>query len=96
MRCQVGVGVIDGQLRAGHDEEPVLLACPLGLALDRRDVLPEPVGRHAQVRPRVVGRVHVVGDAEDVKPVRAVEVDEGGEREAPVAPRRLRVELGQE
>jgi hypothetical protein len=43
--------------------------------LDLRDVLAEPVGRDAEPRPGVVGRVHVVGDAEDVELVPAVEVD---------------------
>jgi hypothetical protein len=37
----------------GHDEQPVPLARPLGLALDLRDVLAEPGGRDAEVRPRV-------------------------------------------
>jgi hypothetical protein len=40
------------------------------------------------------GGVHVVGDAEDVEPLLAVEVNEGGEREASVAPRRVGVEFG--
>jgi hypothetical protein len=72
---EVGVGVVDSQLGAGHHEQPVPLACPLGLAVDLRDVLAEPFGRDAEPRPWVVGRVHMVGDAEDVELMPAVEVD---------------------
>ena len=48
------------------------------------------------MRPVVVGRVHMVGDAEHVEPLLAVQVDHLRYRKSAVAPRRMRVELGKE
>src|SRR5262249_4429832 len=92
---EVWVDVVDSELGAGQHDEPVLFECPFGLALDRPEVLGKPGGWDTEVRPQIVGRVHVIGDAEDVELIRAVEVDEGSERAPPVAQRGVRVELGE-
>ena len=85
----VGVAVVESELDAGHQEQAVLLSRPPRLPVDRIEIAL--VCRLRQVRGS--RREHVVGDAEHVEAVAAVDIDELGQRERAVAPRRVRVEL---
>jgi hypothetical protein len=93
--------VVEGQLEARDDEEPVGPPGTRGLALDLGEI--ERVGRcldraEAQAfleSPRIVRAHNVIRDAEDVEVTSPVEVDELCDRELAVAPARMPVELAQ-
>jgi hypothetical protein len=77
------------ETEAGQDEEAVMLPRPLSFVRDRREILVEPVGRYAQMRPRIVMRVDVIGDAKNVESILSVDVNEWGGRQSRVAPGRM-------
>jgi hypothetical protein len=68
---EVWVRVVEGQLEARYQQQPVSRQCAGPFALDLCAVLVEPVFVDArssvQGRPRVVRAQHVVGDAENVE-----------------------------
>src|SRR5688572_19311485 len=98
MGRQVRVGMVVGELEAGDHDHPVERPRTLGLAVDCGHVL----GEHGLVEarglgaPRVVAPQDVIGDAEDVEPGAAVEVDELPEGQLAVAPSRVGVELAEQ
>ncbi len=98
MGGEARVGVVVGELEARHHEQSVLLARPRSLALELGEVGVEAVGGDAvrRVAAGLDGSADVVGDAEDVEPVRAVEIHERRHRQDAVAPGRVRVQLCQQ
>ena len=95
------VAVVVGELRPGNDEKVVLRAGAPRFLRDLREVGRQPRGREvaalaARGSPRVVAPDDVVGDTEDVEAMTAVEVDELADREQPIAPARVRVELAEQ
>ncbi len=86
------VGIVVRQLEPWEDEQPVRSQRALGLTVDLGEIVGMVLGRDP---PRVAVR-RVVGDAENVEALEPVEVDEPTDAEHPVAPGRVRVQLGQE
>ncbi len=101
---EIGVVVVERQLGAGDDKHAVAGIRPAGLALDVAHVCRPRLLRDAnrmalpfsRTPPGIARRQDVVGDAEDVEAVPAVEVDELPNRQLAVAPGRMRVELAEE
>ena len=83
--------VVVGELEAGDDEHPVERLGAPGLLADGREV-----GRVALLGDHLAAADHVVGDAEDVEPATAVQIDDLIEREEAVAPCRVGMELAEE
>ena len=101
VRGEVGVEVVVGQLEPGHEQQVVLALGPSRLRLDLGEVVaviarvnPSPRPRLGQ--PRVVAADDVIGDADHVEAAAAVEVDQLGHRQLPVAPAGVRVELAEQ
>ena len=86
--------VVVGQLEAGNHEEVVGVERARGLGFDRRQVLAVVAGVHVIVRRPACD--DVVGHAENVETGIPVEIDELGERQHPVAPGGVCVELAKE
>jgi hypothetical protein len=86
------VGVLDRQLDPWDDDEPVELPRALRLGVERVEVGDEGLGTYMQTVPT---RQDVVGDGEHVEARQPVEIHELGRSELPVAPGRVRVELGE-
>jgi len=97
---EIWVRIVVRQFQSRDEDEAVRRERARPLALDLRAVFVEPLFVDArasvQRRPRVVGAQHVVGDAEDVEPRAAVEVDYLRYRKLTVAPRGVSVELTEE
>ena len=91
----IGIRVVVGQLETQEDDEPVVPGGARGLGSHARRVgRPGPridCGRH-----RVVQANRMVGDAEHVEAVAPVEIDDLAERQLPVAPGRVRVQLAEQ
>src|SRR5689334_6865296 len=88
---EIWVRVVVRQFQSWDEDEAVRRERARPLALDLRAVVVEPLFVDArasvQRRPRVVAAQHVVGDAEDVEPRAAVEVDYLRYRKLTVTPR---------
>ncbi|MGH3083024.1 MAG: hypothetical protein ACRDNP_03010 [Gaiellaceae bacterium] len=82
------------QFETRDEQKVVLLAGPPRLSLDRREVVR--VSRGPESETLAVTPQQVVGDAKDVDAVPAIQVDELGHRQEPVAPRRVGVKLAEE
>src|SRR5262245_14092687 len=94
-----GIDLVVGKLEARDHEEAVAPEGARGLALDLGEVLAVRVGPDPTRAGRdhgVVLPVRVVAHAEDVEAGGAVELDELAHGKVAVAPRRVRVELGQQ
>jgi hypothetical protein len=99
VRREQRVAIVVGQLKPRDEEQAVGRPGAVGLAFDRAEVVGE--RRSAGHLPArvAVGRVvpaDMVGHAENVETVLPVEIDELGERQLAVAPRRVGVELAEE
>jgi hypothetical protein len=83
---EAGVGVVVGELEPGQDEQAVALARPARLVIDLGEIGLVARGGDSIRRVGEISAANVIGDAEDVEPTRAIQVDERGQRERPVAP----------
>src|SRR5262249_30632190 len=95
VRGEIGIGAVVRQLEARNYYEPVLLESTFRLGTDLGDVRrPRPGIDGARHR---VGEAHaVIGDAEHVEVVPAVEINELPERELAVAPRGVCMKLAEQ
>ena len=102
VRGEVGVGVgvemVVRQLDPREHQQVVERPCALGLGVDRGEVRGEAPFVDARLghAPGVVRADDVIGDAENVEAVAAVEIDELAEPKLPIAPRRMGVELAKQ
>jgi hypothetical protein len=96
----VGIRVVVGELEPGDDQQPEGRECSFTLLLDLVEIAGEALLAHAGASvacgPRIVVTEDVVGDAEHVEARSSVEIDQLGERQLAVAPRRVGVELAQQ
>src|SRR6185503_13662878 len=87
-----GILVLDRQLEAGDEDEPVLPYGALGLGIDLGKVRGKVVGPNVQA---LCAPHDVIGDDQNVEAGHAVKVDDLPHAELTVAPRRVGVELGE-
>src|SRR5919201_830381 len=91
----VRIATVIGELEPGNKEQPVSAARALRLAVELVEICVPAVGVDGG-RHRIVGPPRVIGNAEHVESLPAVEVDELAYRQRAVAPRRMSVELAEE
>ena len=102
VRGTVGLHVVVRQLEPGQHEQVVRASRPRRLPVDLGEIRSMKIRPYAgvgpliRVEPGVVDAHDVVRDAEHVEAVRAVDIDELGNRQRAVAPRRVRVKLGEQ
>src|SRR5262249_23933742 len=92
----VRLGCVVGELEPRQNQEVVERPSSFGMLLDRSEVLGEALGTNAEVHPRIVLGVRVVGYAEDIESGDAVQIDQLAQRKLAVAPRRVSVKLAEE
>ena len=96
MGCLRGIGVVVGELEARDDEQSVPLHRAGRLTVELGQVGGMVRSGDPPWRVCEISAAGVIGDAEDVEAARAIQVDERGQFEQAVAPRRVRMQLGQQ